>query len=95
MLKTANWLNHLEFDWKSPVWNHWFDALSAHHRLYRYDIRGTGLSDRRNDTDISFATQVADLELIADSAGLDDSRCSAFRREPPSPSNMPRVIRSE
>ena len=71
LLKTANWLNHLEFDWKSPAWQHWFDALSAHHRLYRYDIRGTGLSDRRNDTDISFATQVADLELIADSAGLD------------------------
>ena len=71
LLKTANWLNHLEFDWKSPAWQHWFGALSAHHRLYRYDIRGTGLSDRRNDTDISFATQVADLELIADSAGLD------------------------
>ena len=29
------------------------------------------MSDRRNDTDISFETQVADLELIADSAGLD------------------------
>jgi pimeloyl-ACP methyl ester carboxylesterase len=71
LLKTANWLNHLEFDWKSPAWQHWFGALSAHHRLYRYDIRGTGLSDRRNDTDISFATQVADLELIADSAGLE------------------------
>jgi len=71
LLKTANWLNHLEFDWKSPVWQHWFGALSAHHRLCRYDIRGTGLSDRSNDTDISFATQVADLELIANSAGLD------------------------
>lgn len=71
LLKTANWLNHLEFDWKSPVWQHCFSALSAHHRLVRYDIRGTGLSDRRNDTDISFATQIADLELIADSAGLD------------------------
>ena len=41
LLKTANWLNHLEFDGKSPVWQHWFGALSAHHRLYRYDIRGT------------------------------------------------------
>jgi pimeloyl-ACP methyl ester carboxylesterase/DNA-binding CsgD family transcriptional regulator len=71
LLKTANWLNHLEFDWKSPLWQHWFGALSAHHRLCRYDIRGTGLSDRRNDTDLSFATQVADLELVADSAGLD------------------------
>jgi len=71
LLKTANWLNHLEFDANSPVWRHWFGALSAHHRFCRYDIRGTGLSDRRNDNDLSFATQVADLELIADSAGLE------------------------
>jgi pimeloyl-ACP methyl ester carboxylesterase/DNA-binding CsgD family transcriptional regulator len=71
LLKTANWLNHLEFDWNSPVWKHWFEALSAHHRLCRYDIRGTGLSDRRSDADLSFATQISDLELIADSAGLE------------------------
>ena len=35
LLKTANWLNHLEFDWNSPAWQHWFGALTAHHRLYR------------------------------------------------------------
>lgn len=28
LLKTANWLNHLEFDWQSPVWNHWFTTPS-------------------------------------------------------------------
>jgi len=71
LLKTANWLNHLEFDWKSPVWQHWFGALSTHQRLYRYDIRGTGLSDRKTDTDLSFTTQVADLEQVADAAGLE------------------------
>ena len=27
LLKTANWLNHLEFDWQSPVWTHWFNLL--------------------------------------------------------------------
>src|SRR4051812_7120851 len=71
LLKTANWLNHLEFDFNSPVWRHWFGKLSAQHRFCRYDIRGTGLSDRRDDTDLSFARQVADLELVADAAGLD------------------------
>src|SRR5688572_21760602 len=69
LLKTANWLNHLEYDWQSPVWNHWFSTFSAHHTLYRYDVRGTGLSDR-TDTNINFERQVADLELIADAAGL-------------------------
>jgi pimeloyl-ACP methyl ester carboxylesterase/DNA-binding CsgD family transcriptional regulator len=69
LLKTANWLNHLEFDWQSPVWTPWFNLLSAHHTLYRYDIRGSGLSDW-NDNKLSFDDQVADLECVADAAGL-------------------------
>jgi pimeloyl-ACP methyl ester carboxylesterase/DNA-binding CsgD family transcriptional regulator len=69
LLKTANWLNHLEFDWQSPVWRHWFDLFSSHHTLHRYDVRGTGLSDR-SEHDLSFERQVADLEQIADALGL-------------------------
>ncbi len=69
LLKTANWLNHLEYDWSSPVWRHWFETLSSHHSLYRYDQRGSGLSDQV-DTDFSFERQVADLEQIADAAAL-------------------------
>ena len=69
LLKTANWLNHLEFDWQSPVWNHWFTQFSTHNRLYRYDIRGTGLSDWV-DSKLDFEQQVADLECVADAAGL-------------------------
>jgi pimeloyl-ACP methyl ester carboxylesterase/DNA-binding CsgD family transcriptional regulator len=70
LLKTANWLNHLEFDWQSPVWRHWFSLLSAHHTLYRYDQRGSGLSDWV-DTNLAFEWQVRDLELIADAARLE------------------------
>ena len=46
LVKTANWLNHLEFDWQSPVWSPLFERLVGQHRLIRYDERGTGLSDR-------------------------------------------------
>jgi len=70
VLKTANWLNHLEFDWQSPVWNPWFTQFSTHNELYRYDIRGTGLSDWV-DCKLDFEQQVADLECVADAAGLD------------------------
>ncbi len=70
LLKTANWLNHLEYDWRSPVWAHWFELLSTHHTLYRYDQRGSGLSDW-TEGDLSFERQVADLELIADAAKLE------------------------
>jgi len=70
LLKTANWLNDLEFDWLSPVWRHWFELFSRHHTLHRYDVRGTGLSDRV-EHNLSFDRQVADLEQVADALGLE------------------------
>ena len=32
LVKAANWLNHLEFEWESPVWKHWIHAISPHQR---------------------------------------------------------------
>jgi pimeloyl-ACP methyl ester carboxylesterase/DNA-binding winged helix-turn-helix (wHTH) protein len=69
LLKTANWLNHLEYDWQSPVWSHLLRALASHHRLIRYDERGNGLSDWDVD-DISFEAFVCDLESVAEANGL-------------------------
>jgi pimeloyl-ACP methyl ester carboxylesterase/DNA-binding winged helix-turn-helix (wHTH) protein len=65
LLKTANWLNHLEYDWQSPVWSHLLRALASHHRLIRYDERGNGLSDWDVE-DISFEAFVRDLESVAE-----------------------------
>src|SRR5437868_3091938 len=44
LVKTANWLNHLEYDWESPIWSHLLHGLAGEHRLIRYDARGNGLS---------------------------------------------------
>ncbi|HKK08617.1 MAG TPA: alpha/beta fold hydrolase [Gemmatimonadota bacterium] len=70
LVKTANWMTHLEFDRESPVWRHWLAALSRDHTLVRYDERGCGLSDREVE-DLSFSTWVEDLEAVVDAAGLD------------------------
>jgi pimeloyl-ACP methyl ester carboxylesterase/DNA-binding CsgD family transcriptional regulator len=70
LVKSANWLSHIEFDWQSPVWRHWFRFLSAGRQLLRFDPRGCGLSDW-DAADLSHAAQVADLESIIDGAGLD------------------------
>jgi pimeloyl-ACP methyl ester carboxylesterase/DNA-binding CsgD family transcriptional regulator len=70
LVKSANWLSHLEFDWQSPVWRHWFRFLSAGRQLIRFDPRGCGLSDW-DVADLSHAAQVADLEAIIDASGLD------------------------
>ena len=70
-MKAANWLTHLEFDWRSPVWRHWVEALGSSHRLVRYDQRGCGLSDREAER-VSLEAMVEDLEAVVDASGLDD-----------------------
>jgi pimeloyl-ACP methyl ester carboxylesterase/DNA-binding winged helix-turn-helix (wHTH) protein len=69
LVKTANWLSHLEYDWQSPVWKHLLHALAANHRLVRYDARGNGLSDWEVD-EISFDAFVRDLESVVEATGL-------------------------
>jgi pimeloyl-ACP methyl ester carboxylesterase/DNA-binding CsgD family transcriptional regulator len=68
VIKVANWLSHLEFEWDSPVWRHWLTELSRRYRLIRYDQRGCGLSDW--DAPVSFEAMLADLEMVADATGL-------------------------
>ncbi|HEX4997725.1 MAG TPA: alpha/beta fold hydrolase [Terriglobia bacterium] len=70
LIKTANWLNHLEYDWDSPIWRHLFRELARDRRLIRYDARGNGLSDWDVD-DISFDAFVRDLESVVEAAGVD------------------------
>jgi len=70
LVKSANWLSHLEFDWQSPVWRHWFQFLSAGQQLIRFDPRGCGLTDWDVE-DLSQQAQVADLEAVIDASGLD------------------------
>jgi class 3 adenylate cyclase/pimeloyl-ACP methyl ester carboxylesterase len=70
LMKGPNWMNHLEYDWQSPVWGHVLNALAADHRLVRFDQRGNGLSDR-NLSEISFENMIDDIAVVADAAGLD------------------------
>jgi len=67
LLKCANWMSDLQYDWDSSVWRHWVAGLSERNRLIRYDQRGNGLSDRVVD-DLSFDAQLRDLETVADAA---------------------------
>jgi class 3 adenylate cyclase/pimeloyl-ACP methyl ester carboxylesterase len=70
LVKTGNWMTHLEFDFESPIWRHLYPELSRDHTFYRYDARGNGLSDREVP-DVTFEHFVDDLETIVDAAGID------------------------
>ena len=69
LVKAANWLNHLEYDWDSPVWSHLLKAMATKFRLIRYDERGNGLSDWDVE-DISLEAFVRDLESVVEANGL-------------------------
>jgi class 3 adenylate cyclase/pimeloyl-ACP methyl ester carboxylesterase len=70
VLKAPNWLNHLEYEWRSPVWGPVLTELARHCQLVRFDQRGTGLSDWEVD-EISHDVMISDTAAVADAAGLD------------------------
>jgi pimeloyl-ACP methyl ester carboxylesterase len=69
-VKVANFLTHLEYDWRSPVVRPFILELNRGRTLLRYDPRGCGLSDR-NVEDLSLDAWVADLEAVVDAARLE------------------------
>jgi DNA-binding winged helix-turn-helix (wHTH) protein len=99
LLRASHHVTHLEMDWASPFWRPFFDALGGQHRLIRYDMRGTGLSDGAG-TDHDMARHVEDLAAVADAAGLDrfpilanlNSAAVAIRYAAENPDRVSRLI---
>ena len=71
VVKAANWLTHLEYEWESPIWKHWLQFFSAHFRFIRYDERGCGMSEWRTG-ELDVDTWTSDLESVIDAAKLDE-----------------------
>ena len=69
LVKAANWLTHLEYEWESPVWRHWMRFFSDHFCFVRYDERGCGMTDWKVGDLSSFERWVEDLESVVEAAG--------------------------
>ena len=70
LIRAANWLTHLEYDWESPLRRHAVARLAKNHTLIRYDPRGSGLSDW-DVVELSIDAWVRDLETVVDAAGVE------------------------
>jgi len=70
LVRTIHWLNHLDFEWQTPLRRQWLSEVMRHNTLVRYDQRGSGLSDWNID-DFSFERTVRDFEELVDAAGLE------------------------
>ena len=71
VVKAANWLTHLEYEWDSPVWSHWIQFFSSQARFVRYDERGCGMTGWPGGA-LSVDQWVADLGAVIDAAGLSE-----------------------
>jgi len=70
LVKTANWMNHLEYDWENPAWGHLLRRLARKRTFLRYDARGNGLSDWEVG-EVSLDAWVSDLETVVDVVGIE------------------------
>jgi pimeloyl-ACP methyl ester carboxylesterase/AraC-like DNA-binding protein len=69
IVKTANWLNHIEHDWDSPLWRHWIQEFTRGRSLVRYDERGNGLSDW-DTPELSLDAFIDDLASVVETLEL-------------------------
>ena len=60
--------NHIEL-WEAEECRDWYKRLSKNHTLVRYDLRGTGHSER-GVSDYSIEAQMGDLRAVTDALGL-------------------------
>jgi pimeloyl-ACP methyl ester carboxylesterase/DNA-binding winged helix-turn-helix (wHTH) protein len=69
LVRTAHWMTHLDWDWRSGVFGPRIRALAQRYCLIRYDGRSYGLSqsDAQPGT---LDESVLDLEAVVDAAGL-------------------------
>src|SRR3954462_15078114 len=67
LVKAANWLTHLEYEWESPVWRHWIEFFSERWRFVRYDERGCGMSEWSGGA-LTPEYWAADLEKVIEAA---------------------------
>jgi len=70
LVRTIHWLNHLDFEWRTPLRRQWLSEVMRHNTLVRYDQRGSGLSDW-NVSDFSFERTIRDFEELVDAIGLE------------------------
>ena len=72
LLVAPSWVSHLELEMDNPAHVEFYERLSkgGERRLIRFDVRGSGLSDRRVE-EISIEARARDLEAVIDHLGLE------------------------
>jgi len=70
VVHATGWPTHLELEWEAPSSRSFLETLAQGCTLVRYDMRGTGLSDRDAD-DFTLDALTRDLEAVVEHVGFD------------------------
>ncbi len=70
LMQTSGGVGHLQLEWQLAEGRIWLERLAENRMVVRYDVRGSGLSDR-DVADFSLDAKVADLEAVVDRLGLE------------------------
>ncbi len=70
VLKAPNWMNHIEYQWRSPIWRQFYARFARLCRFVYFDQRGNGLSDWEVE-DLSEEAVAGDMHLVTLAAGLE------------------------
>jgi pimeloyl-ACP methyl ester carboxylesterase len=70
LVYATGWPQHLELEWERPFVRRYLETMADGFTLIRYDMRGTGLSDR-DVSDFSLESLGRDLEAVVDHLKLD------------------------
>lgn len=70
LVRTGNWMTHLEYDLESPIWRHLWRGLARERSVVRYDARANGLSDW-DVGELSLDAFARDLESVIEASGVD------------------------
>ena len=71
ILKAPNWLNHIEYEVRSPLWSPFLKSFSEKYELIRFDQRGNGLSDWEVE-EISEDSMITDMRAVVDSTNINN-----------------------
>jgi len=70
LVYACGWPGHLELEWQNPLVRDFLETLGEGSTLIRYDMRGTGLSDR-DVSDFTLAGLTRDVEAVVDHLALE------------------------
>ena len=70
LVYVTGWPGHLSLEWEKPFSREFLHALAGGVTLIRYDMRGSGLSDK-NVSDFSFDRLLLDLDAVIDHMKLE------------------------